>query len=237
MEEKGKDPVLPLYYTDIVASTLTWTDEEFGSYVRLLIYQWDKGEIPKDSNRRLKISETSERHWPVLKEKFKGETTTGIYNHRLKRIYEKRQQLKGRKTNNTKSEAQDQAPVTSKAEPVEEIEITQLWPTFEDFWLEYDKKVGDRERITNKWNKLKATDKEAIMNYLPEYKKAQPDKKFRKNPETFLNNKTWNDELIYSTPNNGNSEKQQREQSIDDLQRQSLRILTGNNSEGTKRSN
>ena len=37
------------------------------------------------------------------------------------------------------------------------------------------------------------------MEHIPKYKQAQPDKKFRKNPETFLNNKSWNDEIIEDT--------------------------------------
>jgi hypothetical protein len=34
------------------------------------------------------------------------------------------------------------------------------------------------------------------MEHVAKYKQAQPDKKFRKNPETYLNNKSWNDEII-----------------------------------------
>lgn len=77
----------------------------------------------------------------------------------------------------------------------EESEIL-IYPTFEDFWNTYDKKRGDKDKIKAKWNKLKQSDKEAIMAYLPEYKLSQPDKQFRKDPETFLNNKSWNDEII-----------------------------------------
>jgi hypothetical protein len=36
------------------------------------------------------------------------------------------------------------------------------------------------------------------MDYIPKYKIAQPDKKFRKDPQTFLNNKSWLDEIIPS---------------------------------------
>ena len=69
---------------------------------------------------------------------------------------------------------------------------------FDDFWNLYDKKVGDKEKIKTKWNKLKDSEREAIMNHLPLYKQAQPNKKYRKDPATYLNNKSWNDELIYS---------------------------------------
>lgn len=77
------------------------------------------------------------------------------------------------------------------------IEIVDKYP-FEDFWSDYDKKVGDKTKLQKKWAKLSNRDKEKIREYIPNYKAAQPDKKYRKNPETFLNNKSWNDELIYA---------------------------------------
>ena len=72
----------------------------------------------------------------------------------------------------------------------------EIYPTFEHFWNEYDKKVGDKDKLIKKFNRLSQKDKEAIMEYLPKYKLAQPNKQYRKNPETFLNNKSWNDEII-----------------------------------------
>ena len=39
-----------------------------------------------------------------------------------------------------------------------------------------------------------------MIKYIPNYKSATPDKKYRKNPETFLNNRSWKDELIKSVP-------------------------------------
>lgn len=70
--------------------------------------------------------------------------------------------------------------------------------SFEVFWNLYDKKVG-KEKSIKLWEKLSGRDKNACMEYIPRYKQAQPDKKYRKNPETFLRNKSWKDELIYST--------------------------------------
>ena len=72
---------------------------------------------------------------------------------------------------------------------------------FDVFWNLYDKKVG-RPKCEKLWNKLTIEEKNACIDYLPHYKLAQPDKQYRKNPETFLRNKSWNDELIYR--NNGN---------------------------------
>mgnify|MGYP000879211411 CR=1 FL=1 len=68
--------------------------------------------------------------------------------------------------------------------------------SFEDFWDDYDKKVGSKPKLLKKWAKISKKDKQKIREYIPLYKAAQPDKKYRKNPETFLNNESWNDEII-----------------------------------------
>lgn len=68
--------------------------------------------------------------------------------------------------------------------------------SFDDFWGDYDKKVGSKPKLQKKWAKLSKTTKQKIREYIPLYKQAQPDKKYRKNPETFLNNESWNDEII-----------------------------------------
>lgn len=74
-----------------------------------------------------------------------------------------------------------------------------IYPSFDDFWNCYEKKVGDKDKLIKKWNRLSQKEKEAIMEYIPLYKESQPEKQYRKNPETFLNNKSWNDELIFKT--------------------------------------
>lgn len=71
--------------------------------------------------------------------------------------------------------------------------------SFEDFWDLYDKKVG-APQCKEKWNNLSQGDRKLIMEYIPEYKLAQPNKQYRKNPETFLNQKSWNDELQVPYP-------------------------------------
>jgi len=67
---------------------------------------------------------------------------------------------------------------------------------FDKFWNLYDKKIGKKEKIKSKWDKLTIEVQEKILDYIPKYIKSQPDKSFRKNPETFFNNESWNDEII-----------------------------------------
>jgi len=74
---------------------------------------------------------------------------------------------------------------------------------FENVWNLYDKKTGEKDKLKKKWDKLSEQDRSLIMAYIPNYIKSQPDKKFRKNFETFLNNKSWNDELVGLTSSTG----------------------------------
>ena len=67
--------------------------------------------------------------------------------------------------------------------------------TFAQFWNMYDKKVG-RETCEKKWARLTEAERQKIFATLPGYIISQPDKKYRKNPETYLNQKSWNDEII-----------------------------------------
>lgn len=66
---------------------------------------------------------------------------------------------------------------------------------FDLFWDLYDKKTG-KETCIKLYNKLSKEDKEKIFNHIPLYKEARPDKQYRKDPQTYLRNKTWNDEVI-----------------------------------------
>jgi hypothetical protein len=96
------------------------------------------------------------------------------------------------KENESEKEKEDKKEKESPG--IFEVELS---PTFDDFWEEYDKKRGDKEKIRKKWQKLRQDEREAIMEYIPNYKASQPDKAFRKDPETFLNNKSWKDEIIF----------------------------------------
>jgi predicted phage replisome organizer len=78
-----------------------------------------------------------------------------------------------------------------------EKELYKKKNVFEKFWNLYNKKIGNKEKLFKKFQKLTEKEIELIFKYIPEYIKLTPDKQFRKNPETFLNNKSWNDELIY----------------------------------------
>ncbi|MEY2868251.1 MAG: hypothetical protein RIR01_675 [Bacteroidota bacterium] len=69
---------------------------------------------------------------------------------------------------------------------------------FNDFWKIYDKQI-DRKKCLEKFLKLKDQEIKLIFENLPNYILNTPDKQFRKNPSTWINNKCWND-TEYSKP-------------------------------------
>jgi hypothetical protein len=75
---------------------------------------------------------------------------------------------------------------------------------FNQFWNDYDKKI-DRTKCEKLWNKLNPDVYPIIFAHITEYVKATPDKKFRKNPETYLNNRAWENEIIFPVNNTGES--------------------------------
>lgn len=97
------------------------------------------------------------------------------------------------------SQEEIEVVIEEEKEEGEEIEVTHKKIPFDLFWNTYDKKVGERKKIEKKWDSLSLIEQQMIMTYIPNYIISQPDKQYRKNPETFLNNKSWNDELIYKS--------------------------------------
>ena len=79
-----------------------------------------------------------------------------------------------------------------KSDNKDDIEILL---NFEQFWSLYDKKI-EREKCFKKWHKIKPDTYPIIFDHVERYVKSTPDKQYRKNPETYLNNCCWNDEIL-----------------------------------------
>lgn len=97
---------------------------------------------------------------------------------------------------NVEMQSAPQQPVEPLADAVKVQDDEGIGgPTFDEFWEAYDKRVNMIEAQAY-WDVLSRDDHEAIMQYLPRYKIAQPTKRFRKNPVTFLRMRAWQDEII-----------------------------------------
>lgn len=100
---------------------------------------------------------------------------------------------------NKKREEEEQKRIRKE----KELKVSEL---FNRFWDLYDKKTN-RDKCFKKFLSLKAEEMEQIFIHLPDYVNSTPDKKFRKDPTTYLNNKSFNDEIIISNGNTGKQEQ------------------------------
>lgn len=71
--------------------------------------------------------------------------------------------------------------------------------SFAQFWESYDKKVS-KDKCFKKWKVLSDEERADILEYVPRYVEATPEKAYRKDPATFLNNRSWEDEIITKQP-------------------------------------
>tara|TARA_R100000951_G_C2644464_1_gene182075 strand:+ start:499 stop:1314 length:816 start_codon:yes stop_codon:yes gene_type:complete len=91
-----------------------------------------------------------------------------------------------------KKKALSTNPIKQNTEKIEQ---------FEKFWEVYNKKI-DKKSCLIKWLKLKESDIKKIFETLENYVKLNDNIRFRKNPATYLNNYSWNDELTPIKKNN-----------------------------------
>lgn len=70
---------------------------------------------------------------------------------------------------------------------------------FETWWEAYDKRI-DRKACEPKWNKLTNEQRQAALTHTGRYVIDTPNPQYRKNPETYLNRESWNNEPLRYEP-------------------------------------
>lgn len=82
----SKQPFLPLFFGDFLASTAEWEGEERSLYLLLLGYQWSLGSLPIEPRRICRLvgwgDELFERCWKTVSMKFVSDGGR-LLNHRL----------------------------------------------------------------------------------------------------------------------------------------------------------
>jgi hypothetical protein len=98
----------------------------------------------------------------------------------------------GQVTAETKRNRNEDETETNAADETPPLTV---WPTFDDFWELYDKRV-DKPKCEKKWKKIKQGAREKILEHLALYIRATPEVQYRKNPLTYLTSEAWNNEII-----------------------------------------
>lgn len=215
----AKDPALLWYFNDWHGGTSTMSRFLKGCYMDLLHAQFNNGHLSLDEIKVVLGSDFGSS-WPTLQKKLMVDDKGLYYNPRLEAEHSKRKTFSASRVENLKGSKKEKILGThmeneneSTNEVKNEIKGVQgdesskpqgqqfesMVAQFERFWGIYDKKVGrfDCEKL---WVRISEADRVKIMDYVPKYVASTPDKGFRKNPETFLRNEGWRDEIIINTP-------------------------------------
>jgi hypothetical protein len=105
-------------------------------------------------------------------------------------------QSKSTRQSNSESNGSINKQLTINQEPITNKQINI---EFDVFWNLYDKKVS-KEKSEAKWNKLSYDDKVKIIQTLPAFIAKIKDKQYQPHPDTYLNNRRWEDEETPKIP-------------------------------------
>jgi hypothetical protein len=180
-----------LLYVDIIHTVRKLTNEQSGQlFKHVLAYVNDENPETSDPIIDLVFEPIKQQLKRDLK---KYESIKILRSNAGKASAAKKEEIKHKSTHVNKCEQEATNSTVNVNDNVNDNVINIL---FDTFWILYDKKIGDKKKLENKWIKLTNIDREKIIQHVPKYKLSQPDKQYRKNPETYLNNHSWNDEII-----------------------------------------
>lgn len=174
------------------------------SFLMAVINKQFLDEEPKDLNFVVNLCYQSQKH--AVESSVKGwkrvsntdlignPTTNPLTNHLTNPMTNPTSDLLTKPTTNPKEEEEE---VKEKEKVKEEKNIERaiaLESEFETFWRTYDK-VSDYHKCKKKFMALSNIKRHHVMNTVSFYVQRTPEKKYRKNPYTWLNGECWNDEL------------------------------------------
>lgn len=201
----AKDPAFLFYSNDFLTGVADLTFEERGQYITLMALQHQKGHLT-EKLIKITVPNVSE---DVLA-KFKVDKEGNYFNERLeleakKRAEHSRKQkeraLKGwekRKRQSQNDTTADAAALPLENENVNEDKnelykgVDSLETEFDIFWKAYGKNVG-LVPSQREWSKIDEREYQKIIEHVPKFVKASGN--FLKNPENYLKNRCWLDDL------------------------------------------
>ena len=204
----SKDPAILFYTGDFLNGCMDLTFEERGQYITLLCLQHQKGHL-SEKTIRLSVGLVNSD----VMGKFIQDENGNYFNSRMDEEINKRQHFLdtrhfngkkgGRpiKANSKPNNKPNSKPTNNLSENENEDENKDINEgekiniAFQIFWDLYGKKE-DRIKCERKWISLTNKERELCIEKLPAYVQSTPDLQYRKNPATYLNNKSWENEII-----------------------------------------
>lgn len=104
----------------------------------------------------------------------------------------------------------------ARGSTIRESDMLTVDDIFNTWWDLYDKKI-DRAKCFSKWKKLTDDERRACIAATPAYVASTPDLQYRRHPATYLNNKSWENQIIPRNNGNSNNTNDPREKLADVL--------------------
>jgi len=192
----SKDPAILFYTGDFLNGCTCLTMEERGQYITILCLQHQIGHL-SEKTIRLSLGSVSV---DVLK-KLSRDSEGNYFNERMEEEIQKRAQFIETRINNGMKGGRPKKPLAKpnakpKQKLIENENENRINIEFEDFWNLYAKKIGSKDNCEKKWNNLKDIERQKIIDILPEYLKQFTELQYQPYPETFLNQRRWENEII-----------------------------------------
>lgn len=194
------------------------TFEERGQYITILATMHQKGRLSEKTIRFI-VGFISDN----LKSKFCIDEEGMWYNERLEIEMQKREKfIQSRRKNGSQGGRGKKKHQKASANLMgnlmgnenenenEDVNKDKMNKEFEEFWTLYDKKVG-RDPCFKKWLRMTDEERAKAIDHAPRYAASTPDKQYRANPQTYLNQKRFLDEEIIQ---NGKEDKFAKQQQL-----------------------
>ena len=164
-------------------------------------------EEPKIVEQSTTIGENAEQSTTILPDALAYAGSINNNNY-----YNNKKILITRKKKEEKNKINPQPPNKNKKEESEKaraegrlFKMAEIESSFEKWWELYDYKKGDKKKLLRIWAQLTDLERQSAMTHAPSYILLEaPDKQFRKHPQTYLNQKSFNDEIVPKYGNTGN---------------------------------
>ena len=212
----SKDPAFLMYSNDFLTGVSDLDMEERGHFITLLCLQHQKGCI---TPKMMRLQCGGIPSVDVLA-KFRIDENGNYINERIELERQKRKKHSEKQSANARARWDKEKQLTKEssiktqcngnaiAMPLEDENVNEnenvikyeknnveIFPNFEEFWNQYNKKVG-KPKCQKLWKQIRQSDREAIVDHLDKYIPSTPDKAYRKHPETYLRSRGWEDEIL-----------------------------------------
>lgn len=130
----------------------------------------------------------------IVERRSKSDMATKAVQSRYERSTNVEQTKSERTTDVLQNKSKNKRKKKSTEEEKNTQSVLEIDDGFDAFWNLYGKKIDPR-KCRALWSRLTPAERQSVMQHLPRYVASTPDVQYRRNPQTYLNNRTWESDI------------------------------------------